>query len=199
MPAPCPTTRPKATIAEVEQLIQPLQKHANFKSTDKVACVIVRGYRRDSMGKKGQNDIGMYDDAIFWIAGDHFSAWNGNADPSRFGWNPGADGYMAQLRPGVWRFVMRRHKDQYPAFGQGENSVQIGRMRTDGTLAKLVKGCFGINLHRGGVNGTSSEGCLTVPIAEWTDFRDTGYALLRRHNVTGSFPLFLTEVAEITK
>jgi lysozyme len=195
MPAACPTTQPKASLAEIERLILPLQKHPNYRATDKVACVIIRGYRRDTMGKAGRNDVGMYDDAAFWLAGDHFSAWNANSDPSRLGWNQRAGQYMARLRPGVWRFRRWKHKGQYAAFGQGGNPVSIDRVRQDGTIAKTVKGCFGINLHKGGVVGTSSEGCLTIPISHWLSFQSAGYDLLDRHGIaaTGTFPLFLIE------
>jgi lysozyme len=195
MPAACPTTQPKATLADIERLILPMQKHPNFRTTDKVACVIVRGYRRDTMGRPGRNDLGMYDDAAFWLAPDHFSAWNANADPSRFGWNPRAGQYMAMLRPGVWRFRRWKHKGQYAAFGQGSNPVSIDRIHKSGTFVKTDTGCFGINLHKGGTQGTSSEGCLTIPVAMWHAFRVAGYDLLDRYGVaaTATFPLILIE------
>ncbi len=37
----------------------------------------------------------------------------------------------------------------------------------------VVSGEFGINLHLGGTNGTSSEGCCTLPPEQWSDFRRT--------------------------
>ena len=196
MPAPCPTTRPKATLAEVEAYLAP--HVSKLKKGDQVICLVVRGYYRDTMGTKGKNDVGMYDDAFFWIAPHSFSSWNGNADPSRFGWNPNAGGYMARLRPGVYRFQKWKHRGRYWAFGQGPNPVSIDRVRADGTVAKTARGCFGINNHEGGVHGTSSEGCLTIPRAQWQDYRDQGYALLRRYGPNpATYPLILVERPDI--
>lgn len=193
MPAPRPLKKPQATLAEVLALIEP--HRAEIKPTDNVICVMVRGYFRDTMGKPGTNDVGQYDDAGFWIATHdrHFSSWRANTDPSRLGWNPHANGYMARLRPGVWRFMKWHHKRQYWAFGQGPNPVTIDRVKEDGTVARTMTGIFGINLHQGGDSGTSSEGCLTIPKqgGEWQDFKDTGYSLLDRYQPPGSFPLIL--------
>lgn len=197
MPAAKPISRPKATRDEVAALIAPLMTKPGSKGV--VVCVMVRAYYRDTMGVKGRNDVGMYDDAAFWLAPDHFSAWNANTDPSRYGWNPNAKGYMARLRPGVWRFIARKHRGRYNAFGQGGNAVVIDRVMADGQHSHQVRGHFGINLHRGGLNGTSSEGCLTIPTEQWTEFRDTGYGLLKRHGIKDSFPLFLVERPEVKK
>jgi lysozyme len=139
--------------------------------------VAVRAYYRDTMGQPGKNDYGIYDDAIFIVTPEGMSAWNGNTDPSRIGWNPGAGKYMARLKPGVWQFRRLKHHpgrpDGYMAFGQGDKPVTVERIREDGTVARTETGCFGINLHRGGVNGTSSEGCQTVPRDQWPLFDRT--------------------------
>ena len=136
----------------------------------------VRAYRRDTMGVVGANDYNMFDDAFFIVAKDHFSSWNGNTDPTRIGWNPNADKYMARLKAGVYKFQRLKHRisrpDGYMAFGQGPNPVTVERIRKDGSVAVTETGEFGINLHRAGVTSTSSEGCLTIPAGHWNSFRD---------------------------
>lgn len=139
--------------------------------------LVVRAYYRDSMGVPRSNDYGIFDDAFFIVSPFGFSSWNGNSDPSRIGWNNNAGKYMARLKPGVWTFKRLKHHasrpDGYMAFGQGEHPATVERLRTDGAIAQTETGCFGINLHRAGVNGTSSEGCLTVPLEQWAKFRNT--------------------------
>ena len=164
-----PPSKPKASVTAVLA--------AAIKACDplpEMFVLVVRGYYRDSMGKPGVNDVGVYDDAIFIVSPSGFSAWNGNSDPSRYGWNPSADKYMARLKPGVYQFRRLKHHPSRPngymAFGQGDSPVVVERIKQDGSIAKTETGCFGINLHRGGINGTSSEGCLTVPRAQWAAF-----------------------------
>jgi lysozyme len=89
---------------------------------------------------------------------------------------------MARLKPGVWSFRRLKHKMNSPkgymAYGQGSQPVTVDRIRQDGTIAVTERGQFGINLHRGGKNGTSSEGCQTIPPAQWPDFDTTLSALI---------------------
>ena len=77
-------------------------------------------------------------------------------------------------------------------FGQGDSPVTVERMSADGEIHDEETGCFGINLHRGGVNGTSSEGCLTVTQEQWKVFH---YYLTLALDKAGmkSFPLILIE------
>lgn len=132
----------------------------------------VRGYYSLTIGGPG-NDLSAYDDAFFIVTPAGMTAWNGNTDPSRFGWNAGAGKFMARLQPGCWWFRPLVHRGKYQAFGQSENLVTVERIKKDGAIAMTESGQFGINLHLGGVNGTSSEGCLTLPPEQWTDFRRT--------------------------
>ena len=149
------------------------EKHGNAPLPS-LLVLAVRGYYRDTMGKPGVNDHGIYDDAFFIVTPTGMTAWNGNTDPSRLGWNPGAGKYMARLKPGVWTFRRLKHRASSPggymAYGQGENPVTVERLRNDGTIAQTETGTFGINLHRGGNSGTSSEGCCTVPREQWAEF-----------------------------
>lgn len=149
----------------------------------------VRGYFLDSMGKPGANDRGIYDDAAFIVVPpeqNSLTRWNFNTDPSAYRYG------IATLTKGVWRFVPKIHKT-YPAFGQAE-PVTVTR---DGQGKDT--GWFGINLHHGGLaGGTSSLGCQTVPVNQWTvpdpgrGFRKTLYdaldvtlAQVEEHGKTG--------------
>jgi lysozyme len=166
-----------------------------------------RGYYRDTMGKPGENDIGLYDDAIFYVSPSLFLAVNANTDPTSE-W-PG----MATLTPGIWpwtRVIHNLSKDpkehpHYAAFGQaadvivsrwGSSAIGYGIHDERGfCLANgLWRGQFGIHMHRGGDNTTTSEGCQTIPPEQWNG--STGfYALvdldLKRYGIT-SWPYLLT-------
>jgi len=174
-----PTSKPQAKLADLHQILEDVAP--KLKSTDKVILVGWRAYYRDTVGRKGKNDYGVYDDALFWVSPDSFSAWNANMDPSRTGFNPGVGKKYARLQDGVWRFVKWKHKGQYWAFGQGGNPVTVDRVNDDGSAAYSEKGCYGINIHRGGDNTTSSWGCQTLPPEQWEAFKAIGYALLDQY------------------
>jgi len=171
--------KPKASRQTVEVAALKAWKASGFEALDFPSTYVcaVRAYYRDSMGIPGENDVGIYDDAVFILTPDHFSAWNANTDPSRYGWNPGADKFMARLKTGVYYFRRLKHKINSPkgymAFGQGQTPVTVERIRQNGSIAMQERGEFGINLHRGGVNGTSSEGCQTIPADQWLSFDQT--------------------------
>jgi lysozyme len=130
----------------------------------------VRGYYSETFAPAG-NNIGEYDDAFFIVQPDSMSSWNGNSDPSRYGLRPEGQKYMARLKPGCWWFRKLIHRGKYQAFGQGPDPVTVERIRQDGSIAQTETGEFGINLHLGGINGTSSEGCPTVHPVQWSAFR----------------------------
>lgn len=162
-----PSARPRMTEADLLARVKPL----GITGSDKLFVVGVRGYYRDTMGKVGANDRGIYDDAIFIVApGQHFSAYNGNTDPSkvRDGEGTGAGKGMASLKPGLWRaHQFGAHKGQYPALIQTGGKVTVSR---DGNPPYDDSGYFGINIHKGGFNGTSSEGCQTIHPDQWAAF-----------------------------
>ena len=197
MSAPIPSSKPRATLAVVmaAALAAWKPKHAN-QPLPELFVLGVRAYYRDTMGRPGTNDTGLYDDALFIVSPFGFSAWNANTDPSRYGWNPGAGKFMARLACGVWVFQRLKHHasrpDGYLAFGQGESPVTVERIREDSSVAMAETGCFGINLHRGGINGTSSEGCCTVPAEQWPAFDQTLATALSRTGAR-SFPFLLIE------
>jgi lysozyme len=153
----------------------------------------IRGYYGKTFAPDG-NNVGVYDDFMATMTQDTFVTWNANTDPSRYGWNAGAGKFMARLKAGIWDFVRLKHHasrpDGYMAFGQGENPVVVERIDADGKVRLEERGCFGINLHRGGRNGTSSEGCLTIPVEQWPSFDSTLATAIKPSN---RFPLLLVD------
>jgi hypothetical protein len=121
-------------------------------------------------GSTPENERGFYDDAIFLLTPSVFAAFNGNTDPSgyRKGKGFGESKGMASLQPGLW-FVHRfdLHRQKYLALCQRAGEVTVIR---DGDPPYKDTGEFGINIHRGGVNGTSSLGCQTIPPSQWDAF-----------------------------
>lgn len=193
MSIPIPPSKPHASLSVV---MAAAEKANGGKPLPAVFVLAVRGYYRDTMGVPRSNDYGIFDDAFFIVSPFGFSAWNGNSDPSRIGWNGNAGKFMARLKPGVYTYQRLKHHasrpDGYMAFGQGERPVTVERLRQDGTIAQTETGYFGINLHRAGINGTSSEGCCTVPREQWEDFRDTLSDAMRKSAVS-SFSLILVD------
>jgi lysozyme len=131
----------------------------------------IRGYYRDTMGAKGKNDRGIYDDAIFVVGPETFAAFNANTDPSRH--RPG----IASLISGVHPYKPGNHGISkpgggYPAFRPNTKGEVLPVMR-DGQDG--IKQGIAINIHKGSRNSTSSLGCQTLPPAQWDAF----YALTR--------------------
>lgn len=157
---------------------------AQASVTDRVALVGVRGYYRDTMGRRGTNDVGIYDDAIFVVAPDAFAAFNANVDPGRFGVNPKLGKPYAHLRAGLWWYRLGRHKGN-PALVQAEK-VTVDRFFTshrDDPRDFAETGWFGINIHPGSFRGTSSEGCQTIYTPQWKAFYELTRASLRREGL----------------
>jgi hypothetical protein len=141
---------------------------------DPVKVLIVRGYFINSMGRKGENDRAMYDDAVFVASPDGVQAFNGNSDPAVYKSRVATikAPQAIRYRPGL--HGISRGKG-YPAFRQDEVCTVVRDGVGDDT------GMFYVNLHRGGVNGTSSLGCLTIPPHQWDEFYKLVKGLLDRH------------------
>jgi lysozyme len=175
--------KPGITRERVEEL---LKKHKVDLAERKVCFVVIEGYFLDTMGKHGKNDIGIYDDAGVWISSDGgFATFNLNTDPSRYYPN------VATLDYGVWEYKKGKHGISrpgggYDAFRQAA-PVFVRRWQPDGSFKRVPLGDT-INIHKGGVNGTSSAGCQTFPPAQWEAGRAYGYMLLSRLGVK-KFPL----------
>lgn len=156
----------KRPLANKGSILDKLQKKV------KTPCIIgVRGYYKDEMGRKGGNDRGIYDDAIFVIEENLMFSFNANTDPSRYGMNNKIGKGLAVLKAGEYQYkigihgISKEKSKQYEALIQ-EEKVSVKRDVTN----QEETGFFGINIHRGGENSTSSEGCQTIPPSQWDEF-----------------------------
>lgn len=168
-----PKDRPRIERKTTEQLLR------LRKVSDPVCLVGIRGYYRDTMGAVGKNDVGLFDDALIVVSPNVHAAFNGNVDPTRLGWNAKAKKPMAQLKPGVYRYKIGKHGisrgNPYKALVQAE-PVTVFRGASEET------GWFGINIHRGGLKTTSSEGCQTLPPQQWDAFIALVETEMKRNN-----------------
>lgn len=172
-----PSSKPKLTASEAEQI---LKSKKIDRKTFPVCVLAVRGYYLNSMGKRGANDRGIYDDAAFICSPTLFASVNWNTDPSSYrkGRGRGSSKGMASLKLGVWDYKIGRHKKVYPAGNQAD-AVTVIRDGIDGDYEDM--GWFGINLHPGG-RGTSSLGCQTAPPNQWPSFITPLVAELKRYD-----------------
>jgi lysozyme len=181
-----PESTPKASLARVTKAI------TKAKLTDSVVLVGVRGYYKDTMGKTGVNDRGIYDDALFIISPTHFSAYNANTDPSAHRQG------IASLVPGVHRYRRGNHGISrpgggYPAFRPATKDEELPVVR-DGVINPRPG--VAINIHRGSRTNTSSEGCQTLPPQQWDAFYAALSGEMKRHGVT-TFPYLLINESDL--
>lgn len=173
-----PQERPRLSATKLRARIE---LAAIDRSKYPVIVVGVRGYYKSSMGAPAVNDRGIYDDAIFIESAQAMVAYNGNTDPSnlRLGSGTGSNKGMATLDPGTY-FVHKfdLHKGKYLALCQRAGNVTVTR---DGNPPYKDTGSFGINIHRGAYNGTSSEGCQTIHPAQWEGFISTAQDQVQRY------------------
>jgi hypothetical protein len=125
--------------------------------TAKVALLGVRGYYLNTMGKRGKNDRGIYDDALFLLSPDAHVSFNANTDPSVY------RKHIATLKTGLWKYKVGRHKG-YTALTQAAKVTVSRDQEPEQT------GYFGINIHKGSMKSTSSLGCQTIHPNQWAAF-----------------------------
>lgn len=163
-----PREKPRLHSDTLREMIAP---YAIDETAYPLVVVGIRGYYKNSMGAPNVNDRGIYDDAIFILTRQAMVAFNGNTDPTRYRKGHGtADSTkgMASLMPGAWfahRFDL--HAGKYLALCQRAAPVTVMR---DGNPPYPHTGMFGINIHRGGFNTTSSLGCQTIHPSQWDGF-----------------------------
>lgn len=154
--------------------------------TDQLALLGVRGYFKDTMGEKGKNDRGIYDDAIFVISPSAYVSFNANTDPSvhRKG--------IAVLLPGLYRYRKGKHGISkgagYPAFRPATKDEALPVIR-DG---EGISTGYHINIHRGSHTSTSSLGCQTIPPGQWLAFQTLVYEQMDRYGQS-TIPYLLIE------
>ena len=164
-----PASRPQQAKSKTQALL------TKARVADEVALVGIRGYYRDTMGEVGQNDRGIYDDAIFLISPNAYATFNANTDPSvkRQG--------IAVLKPGVHRYRKGKHGLSKPGGGypalRPANPAEKLPVTRDGQGDSMG---VAINIHRGGYNSTSSLGCQTVHPSQWTAFVSLVYSEMDR-------------------
>lgn len=129
----------------------------------------MRGYYLDSLGQEGINDRGIYDDALFIDSPNGTVCYHANTDPSAFrkGWGTDKSKGMARLKPGLWKVHQFGMHKNYEALVQIKGEVSVIR---DGDPDYEDTGYFGINIHKGSYNGTSSSGCQTIYPEQWQSF-----------------------------
>ena len=162
--------RPKLTLVEVKELI----KKSGFTITEAVMVVAIRGYYKNTMGKPGENDRGIYDDAMVLIGPNYIQTFNANTDPSRF--KKG----IATLLPGLHYFKKGRHNlsrpgKEYAAFRPDtpDEGLPVKRDGVPGPSRGIA-----INIHKGGLFDTFSAGCQTLFPDQWPEFQTKTYYLM---------------------
>lgn len=167
--------KPGQTRAWCEEIIKGI--YPEYESEKEVLLFGCRGYFLNSMGAKGRNDRGIFDDAIFVLSPFVFASFNANTDPSiyRKGTGTGSKKGVANLKTGLWLYQKGLHKG-YQAFTQAAKVTVI----RDGSPDYEDTGYFGINIHKGGVNSTSSLGCQTIYSPQWASFKTLVYGELDR-------------------
>lgn len=167
MPVAVPSAKPRLSSTALRTRVLAFgidrQKHP-------LLIIGIRGYYLNTLGRPRKNDRNLYDDAIFVDTPHVTAAFNANTDPSFFrkGKGRGATRGMATLKPGLWmahKFGL--HKGKYLALVQRMGEVTVMR---DGTPDYADTGYFGINIHKGGLNSTNSEGCQTIHPTQWASF-----------------------------
>lgn len=154
-----PSKRPEMTNEQAIRMLREKGVDASYP-----ALLGRRGYYRDSMGVPGRNDNGIYDDAIFLVTPGIYKAFNANTDPSRI--HKG----VATLRTGSWLYKVGTHGLSKPKEKQYTALVQAKEVWVDRAETPADFGFFGINIHKGSLNSTSSEGCQTIYPTQWEEF-----------------------------
>jgi hypothetical protein len=154
---PVPSTRPRLKSDDLHELMAP---YAINRQKYPLMVIGIRGYYIDSLGEPGQQDRGIYDDAIFFDSIEATVSFNANADPSYY--RPG----IASLKRGFWpSYKIDYHRGEYLALCQRNGEVTVIR-----DVQGEETGYFGINIHRGSIDSTSSLGCQTIYPYQWDGF-----------------------------
>ena len=161
--------RPNIDMAEVLEYI----RQANVVITEAVYVVAIRGYYKNSMGKPGANDRGIYDDAMVLVGPNYLQTFNANTDPSKY--KPG----IGTVAAGLHYYRKGKHgisgRHPYDAFRPDTPDESLPGTR-DG-IKGTVK-IYNPNLHSGGDVYTNSAACQTVYRPQWLEFQKAAYQLI---------------------
>ncbi len=188
---------------------------------EKVFILGVRGF----MESVGGNKKGIYDDAVFLVTEDGVEGFNFNTDPSidRTGiavLQPGKYAYTQGLHGlhhldtknnledrVIYNTLIAHHKDipppqpgkiiPYWAFRQAGPVTLLRDGKTEAEVDGWPSDPAWIDIHKGGVNTTSSEGCQTVLPDEWQDFRYKGYAAMDKDSLHEIFYILAVKTADM--
>lgn len=168
-----PNTKPKLNQAEALEYV----KSIAYPDIIKVPMLIgLRGYYKRTMGNPDENDRNIYDDAIVLVTPNVYATFNANTDPSI------TRPKVAVLKEGTWLYQLGKHgyatKRPYPALVQAGAVTVVRDQQGEDT------GWFGINIHRGGRNTTSSLGCQTIYPDQWDSFYALVSSEMKRFNET---------------
>jgi len=177
-----PSLKPQITRDLIERLV------IDYHPQERAVLVGIRGYYRDSMGAKGKNDRGIYDDAIILLSPFVFEAFNANTDPSIFRQG------IATLAQGMHYYRKGKHGISrpgggYPALRPATPGEQLPVTR-DGVTDPRPG--VAINIHKGSYNSTSSEGCQTIHPDQWKFFIEMTYGEMDRFHQS-RIPYILAE------
>ena len=167
MPVAVPNTRPRLSSAELRAMIAPYNLD---RDKHPVLIVGIRGYYLRTLGDPVTNDRAIYDDAIFIDTTNVSASYNANTDPSAFRKGKGtkAGKGIARLKTGLYfSHCFGLHRGKYLALVQRMGPVTVIR---DGDPDYEDTGYFGLNIHRGSYNSTSSLGCQTIHPAQYESF-----------------------------
>lgn len=180
MTAIVPSTTPKQGRLDSEMIL------AANGVEDHFAVLGVRGYYLNSMGEKGKNDRGIYDDAIALVTPSAYVTFNANCDPAAF--RKG----IANLKAGVWLYKLGIHGLSKPKAKQYRALVQAAPVTVHRDQTGDDTGWFGINIHRGSFATVSSLGCQTVYPSQWNAFIALVEVEMRRY-ARKTIPYLLAE------
>lgn len=182
-----PPSRPKMTKLDVLKEMSTFPDLENYK----VKVLGIRGYYKKTMGDPNKQERNIYDDAMFIVGPDFFTAFNANVDPSA-----NREGIASLVAPQIVYYKVGIHgvsgKNPRQAFRQDSFGIKVWRDGKTGIMQDNSGAPFWINIHDGGWTTTSSEGCQTVPPSMWKEFNSSLKDQLAKYK-QARFPYLLIE------
>ena len=183
--------RPKITQEETARIVE---KHFGAVPPP-LLLIAIRGYFLNSVGKRGENDYNVWDDAVLVTENGQLQrAFNANTDPSKI------KSGLAMLNEGLYYFYKGMHKNRIRAFRAFPEGVKLPCKRQDALGNWHSSVCSAINIHDGGERDTWSAGCQTVinthQNAQFIEMRDLVYGIMDRLRLL-HFPYLLIDEAKM--